>query len=391
MTGRSSSPEGSACAAASASANSESPETLRQRFVDCAKALSMTTDHLQAVLSAAPDAIITIDYQGTILMVNPAVQQVFGYEPAELVGQNVRVLMPPGDREKHNDYIARYLRTRQARIIGIGREVVAQRKDGNLFPAELTVTEVDHLSIFVGFVRDISQRRQLEREVLEVAGREQRRISQDLHDSVGQELTALSLLSAHLEETLREEGSPHAALAGKVAVGCQRALENVRAISRGLNPVPIDRAGLMSALAGLAQRLEQQAKLPCRFHCPHPVELGDNFAATQLFQIAQEATTNALRHAQPRHLEIRLERNDHDQVILSVCDDGIGLPASAASGAWGVGLRTMRNRAQVLGGELMITSPPQGGTCVACIVPRERHAQNRLDAKQTTAGAPGDH
>lgn len=391
MTDQSASCEGNAGTTASASASPDSPETLRQRFVECAKALSMTADHLQAVLSAAPDAIITIDYQGAILIANPAVRQVFGYEPAELVGQNVSVLMPPGDREKHHEYIARYLRTRQARIIGIGREVMAQRKDGRLFPAELTVTEVDHLSIFVGFVRDISRRRQLEREVLEVADREQRRISQDLHDSVGQELTALSLLSAHLEETLREDGSPHAALAGKVALGCQRALENVRAISRGLNPVPIDRAGLMSALAGLAQRLEQQAGLPCRFHCPEPVELGDNFAATQLFQIAQEASTNALRHAQPQKLEIRLECNDHDQVILSIRDDGVGLPASAASGAWGVGLRTMRNRAQLLGGELTISTTPQGGTLVTCLVPRERHAQNSVNAKQSPAGARGDH
>jgi PAS domain S-box-containing protein len=351
-------------------------EELQAQVAECAWALSLSEEHLRAVLSAAPDAIITIDHQGTILMANRAVSRIFGYQPEELVGQNVKVLMPPSDRQHHDEYLERYQRTRQAHIIGIGREVIAQRKDGTQFPAELTVTEVDHLNLYVGFVRDISQRRRLEREVLEVAGREQRRISQDLHDSVGQELTALALLSAELEQALRQARSPQAELAAKIAQGVRHTLEEVRAISRGLNPVPIDKAGLMSALEDLVQRLSQQTQAQCVFRCPRPVNLADNFAATQLFQVAQEATTNALKHARPKRLEICLERDDQGRVVLRVTDDGVGLPTTASVWLHGMGLRTMRNRAQLLGAELTIERGPQGGTQITCLVPQGRHVQD---------------
>lgn len=353
-------------------------DELRAQIAECAWALSLSEDHLRAVLSAAPDAIITIDHRGTVLMANPAVSRLFGYQPHELVGQNVKVLMPPDERLHHDEYLDRYQQTRQPRIIGIGREVTAQRKDGSQFPAELTVAEVDHLNLFVGFVRDISRRRHLEREILEVAGREQRRISQDLHDSVGQELTALALLSAELEQALRQDHSGQAGLAAKIAQGVRRTLEEVRAISRGLNPVPIDKAGLMSALEDLVQRLSQQTKAHCEFRCPRPVNLADNLAATQLFQVAQEATTNALKHARPKRLEICLERDDHGRVILRITDDGVGLPATATAWPGGVGLRTMRNRAQILGAELTIARGPKGGTQITCIVPKGHHVQDSI-------------
>lgn len=119
---------------------------------------SRTEARLRAILDAAVDAIVTIDTQGVIEAVNPAVTRIFGYAPEELLGRNVSVLMPPSDAEHHDDYIRRYLDTGQPRIIGIGREVTARRRDGTLFPVHLSVgeAELEGRRIFIGIVRDIS-------------------------------------------------------------------------------------------------------------------------------------------------------------------------------------------------------------------------------------------
>src|SRR5262249_35609349 len=150
---------------------------------------------LQAILNTAADAIITIDHRGIIQSVNSAAEHMFGYAAAEMIGQNVKMLMPAPYREAHDGYLARYLQTGEKHILGINREVEARRKDGSVFPADLAVSEIEHLKLFTGIHRDLTERKQLEREVVEAASLEQRRIGQDLHDSVAQELTALNLLA----------------------------------------------------------------------------------------------------------------------------------------------------------------------------------------------------
>jgi two-component system sensor kinase FixL len=128
---------------------------------------------LEAVMEAAVDGIIVIDADGTVQTYNKACERIFGYEAGEVLGRNVRMLMPSPDRGRHDGYLAHYHRTGERKIIGIGREVVGQRKDGSTFPMELSVAEVkqggDH--VFVGMVRDITRRKQAEEELL---GREAR-------------------------------------------------------------------------------------------------------------------------------------------------------------------------------------------------------------------------
>ena len=138
---------------------------------------------------------------------NAATERMFGYTAAETIGQNVKMLMPSPYREEHDRYLDSYNKTGVKKIIGIGREVVARRKDGSTFPVDLAVSAVDHLNLFAGIIRDITGRKELEREVVEIASLEQRRIGQDLHDSVGQELTALNILAGDLAETLGTDPS----------------------------------------------------------------------------------------------------------------------------------------------------------------------------------------
>lgn len=131
------------------------------------QALREGEGRLRAVLSTAADAIINIDRRGIITAVNPATERMFGYGQDGLIGQNVKILMPAPFHDEHDGYIARYLETGEARIIGIGREVTAKRRDGSTFPIDLAVSEVEHLGLFTGIIRNITERAEAQQKLLQ--------------------------------------------------------------------------------------------------------------------------------------------------------------------------------------------------------------------------------
>lgn len=334
-------------------------------------ALRTSQEHLAAVLHTAADAIITINAKGIIQSVNTATERMFGYAATEMSGQNVKMLMPPPYQDHHDRYLANYNKSGIKKMIGIGREVVARRKDGSTFPVDLAVSEVEHLQLFTGILRDITRRKELERDVVEIASLEQRRIGQDLHDSVGQELTALNILVADLAETLQSEPSGCAKLVEQMTQGLQRSQQELRAVMRGLLPVAVDTEGLMAALSDLADRIQREGKATCQFDCPEPVSMADNLTATHLYLIAQEAVHNAVKHAQPKNIRISLESNA--LLTLSVQDDGSGMPAEPSENNRGLGLRIMRNRASIIGATLTIQPAEPTGTLVTCALLRKNH------------------
>jgi PAS domain S-box-containing protein len=322
----------------------------------------------RAVLHTAVDAIITIDERGRIRSANPSAERMFGYTSREMHGRNVSMLMPEPDRSRHDDYMRAYLQTGKARIIGIGRDVTAQRKDGSTFPINLAVSEVrEHdRRIFTGVVHDLTQRKQLERELLEISDREQRRIGQDLHDGLGQELAAIGFLSKSLQTRLSAEGSAHAADAAQIADLAARTIREARGLARGLHPVEPNPAGLMSALEQLAASVQSIFHIGCTFECPAPVLVEDTAAATHLYRIAQEAVTNAVRHGKAGHVRISLQTSGN-LAALSVEDDGVGMPAEPSPG--GMGLRIMQRRAAIIGAAISLGSVAGGGTVVRCTFP----------------------
>ncbi len=279
---------------------------------------------------------------------------------------NIRMLMPSPYADEHDGYLERHRRTGTKRMIGVGREVQGRRKDGFTFPVELGVSEFHDQTrrMFNGAIRDISARKQLELEVLEVATLEQRRIGQALHDSTGQELTALGLLAETLKESLTQQAPATGPLADKLVEGLKRVLGQVRAYSRGLIPVEIDSRGLLSALTDLASRTSEIHGVECQFSCPRSVDLNDNPTATQLYHIAQEAVTNALRHGRPRHITMTLDSDD-TLLTLRVSDDGIGLKPDVPDSK-GMGLKIMRYRAGLIQGRLTIEPNEPTGTVVSC-------------------------
>ena len=332
------------------------------------EALNASENRAQGVLATAVNAIITISERGIIETVNVATERVFGYTKEEMIGQNVSMLMPEPYRDQHDAYLATYKRTGHRKIIGIGREVIAKRKDGSVFPIDLSVGEVvlPNARIFTGIIRDLSERKALEEKILSISEEEQARIGQDIHDDLCQQLAAIGCLSKVVYQQLNAANSPEAAQLAEITRLITRANSRAREMSRGLMPVVLDSAGLMAAVADLARSSERIFRVSCPFHCDPPVQVADNKLATQLYRIAQEAVANAIKHSKADRIEISLALND-GMIELIVRDNGIGIPEQKTGD--GMGLLTMSHRARMVSGSLTVSQDRFGGTVVQCIVP----------------------
>jgi signal transduction histidine kinase len=212
----------------------------------------------------------------------------------------------------------------------------------------------------------------LEREVLEISEGERRRIGQDLHDGLGQQLTAASMTTNALVGLLKTDSSALAERGEDIGRQLREAIAATRSLSHGLAPVALVDDGLMSALGLLAEGTSRAGGVRCVFECPRLVRMADTEVAGHLYRIAQEAVNNALKHAAPSEIRIGLEQRD-GWLVLEVDDDGEGFAESGLPND-GIGLRVMRYRVRLLGGVLEIDSAPAGGARVCCRVkfPHER-------------------
>ena len=216
-------------------------------------------------------------------------------------------------------------------------------------------------------LRDITSRRELEKEIQEISEREQRRLGQDLHDGLGQELTGIGFLAKALQQKLAGKGLGEADDAMNLSQLINQALSHTRNLARGLCPVVLETNDLQAALQQLAVRIESLFSVHCTVDCPHSIPAQDNTITIQLYRIAQEAATNAVKHAKPSRIRISL-RAKASELTLRVEDDGVGLPVVPPPGS-GMGLRVMRHRAKMIGAILDFGRMETGGTHVTCRVP----------------------
>jgi two-component system sensor kinase FixL len=333
-------------------------------------ALQASAQISSAIVETAVNAIITIDENCFIESANTATERLFGYKREEIIGKNISMLMPQPYRDRHDGYVHRYLRTGVKRIIGIGREALAQRKDGSVFPIDLSVGEAVLPSgrrIFTGIIRDLTDRKALEDKILHISEEEQARIGQDIHDDLCQQLAAIGCLAKVAQKNLRKSGSPEAQSLEEIVRLVSKANTRARETSRGLMPVVLDSGGLMAALEELAESTARAYEIKCVFRYDNPVQVSDNQMSVQLFRIAQEAVSNAVKHSQAKRVDIHLARQS-GSIVLTVRDNGVGIPDKAAKGT-GMGLLTMNHRAQMMGGTVSVTPRPAGGTQVICNVP----------------------
>jgi PAS domain S-box-containing protein len=331
-------------------------------------ALRDSEERLRAILETAVEGIITIDERGSIESFNPAAEKIFGYTAREAVGQNVKLLMPEPFRHEHDGYLENYHQTGRAKIIGIGREVMGRRKDGEIFPMDLSVSEVRlaERRMFTGFVRDITERKRLEKEIIEISNREQQRIGQDLHDGLCQELAGIELMCQVLEQKLAAKSKAESKQVGEIAQHIRDAISHTRQLARGLSPVELEANGFMSALHELAANVQKIFRVECRIECPKPVLIRNNVFATHLYRIVQEAINNAVKHGRAKNIFISLKPAG-DRFALTVTDDGAGF-SDETKKSGGMGLHIMKYRASVLDAALEVRSNIDGlGTSVICV------------------------
>ena len=342
------------------------------------RALRESEERMRAILNTANDAIITIDHEGRITGTNPATERMFGYRAEELTGRHVRILMPDPSQASHDDYLAQLQSPGETRAADAGREAIGRRQDGSTFPVSLAVSKIERPPLYTAIVRDISALKELQKQVLEIAAEEDRRIGHELHDSVQQQLTGLGLMAQSVAEMLLagdqwgEPCLPRVAkiskLADRVAKGINDTAREVHQLSRGLVPVEIDAEGLRSALAELAESVRDQYQVDCTFQCQGDVDFADNFQATHLFRIVQEAVNNAIKHGRASRIDISMT-GEAEAILLEVLDNGRGIPEKQLPSG-GLGLKIMDYRAGLIGANVQVVPGRQGGTLVRCTISR---------------------
>ena len=214
--------------------------------------------------------------------------------------------------------------------------------------------------------QEIQERSRLQKELLEIAEAEQRSIGHDLHDSLGQHLTATALAGKVLAKKLANKSPVEPATADRVVAMVEEAIELTRNLARTLHPIEMGADGLVEALQNLAANLSKAFNVSCRLQHSGAVVLNDPNAGVHLYRIAQEAASNAIRHGRARNLVISLDATSKS-IMLSVTDDGTGLPTGARTKK-GMGLRIMEYRAGMIGATFDIQNLPSGGARAVCVL-----------------------
>ena len=298
------------------------------------------------------------------LDVNDAALEKYGYAREEFLSMKIEDIRPPEDIPRFREYIETVSQT-----VHQVTQWNHRKKDGTILDVEVTAHDFPYRERPARLVlaNDITERKRLEKEILEISNREQRRIGQDLHDGLGQLLTGIGFRVAELEGDLQTTDGSLAADAAEVGQMVERAIAQTRALARGLDPVNVEQQGLAVALRELTHSIEEIYGVSCVFVCPEPIQALDPEVATHVYRVAQEAINNTLKHAQASRIDVRLVQ--HDALLkLTVSDDGIGFSVTNAQGE-GMGLRIMDYRARMIGGSFNVQPEPNGGAVVTCVFP----------------------
>ena len=334
------------------------------------------------ILETMREGVVLCDADERIRLTNPAFDRMFGYDSGDLIGQPIEPLLRLDERLRRAVTADAGDPNSAQRVEPV--ELECARSDGTTLTISLVAMPmlIDGRYHWLAVVSDISDRRILEREILEVANREQHRIGNDLHDGLGQQLTGVALMLRGLAARIRRDNPAAETDVDDIVALVNSSIASTRTLARGLSPVSLERGGLIPALRLLAAGARESYAIPVslRTRSRRPL-LVDESAANHLFRIVQEALSNAARHGRASRIVIQLTV-DENTIRLSVHDNGRGLPAGGPP-ATGLGLRTMRYRAQVLGGSLSVERHRLGGTIVRCVVPhRARDAQALEHARQ---------
>ncbi len=330
-------------------------------------------EYNRALVSNTSVYMSAMDIKGRFIHVNKAFLDGLGYKEKEILGrtpwdigllEEKEVMRSQGRfqnllRGEDNPPVEVRLKTRggEWRAVEL-RSTSTRNPDGS--PDRILITGTD-----------MTERNRLQQEVLNIVEREQARLGHDLHDGVGQTMTGIVALIEALESDL--EGTPKSD-AARIRKLIQDGVAEIRRMSHGLSPTSVKYRGLDGALQLLAETVQLNHRTPCECHVDTSIVISDAETQAHLFRIAQEAVNNALRHGDPKHVIISLKRGEGTERLLSVEDDGMGLPKAKPEGrgrmkavaAPGIGLRVMEYRANLIGAELTVRPRPRRGVVVLC-------------------------
>lgn len=351
----------------------ERTAALEREIVDRRQAEEQSRKNVQQLRQLAEnitDAFWMRDFENTrIVYASPAYERIWGRDCRKLY-------------QSHNGWLDSIHREDRQRVAEaqVTRQATGEyseqyrivRPDGGLrwirdrsFPIRDASGRVVRI---VGIAEDITDRRQLELEILKISDREQARIGQDLHDGLCQQLVGLGFDSQLLEQRLAARALPEVTAAQRIGRVIDEAITEARALAHGLFPVQLEADGLAYALQQLVAGVASRSQVNCRLDCPQPAFVGDNAVATHLYRIAQEAVSNAVKHSHASSILVQL-KGEENRIELKVSDNGKGIPNPLPSGG-GLGLHTMNYRAQAIGGTLRIERGPGQGTTIACSAPQ---------------------
>lgn len=325
--------------------------------------------------------------KGRLLYISPAYEGVWGRTCASLYAspRDWMEALHPEDRERVRSSVL----TKQA--CGQYDELYRiVRPDGSIrwiqdraFPVQ---DETGTVYRMVGIAEDVTERKRLEKELLEISASERRRMGHELHDGLGQYLAGIAFRAKALEQTLAREASRHTSRARELTTLLSNAIRQTRSVARGLDPVQVETSGLPAALQNLASEVTHFFDLTCVLRCPGPEPKVDAEMALGLYRMTQEAIHNAIRHGEARCIEILLEAAS-DSLCLRVRDNGGGFNVQDRKQT-GMGLRVMAYRASSMGARLKIESQPGRGTEICCEVPLAS-CLARAPSAAAAPGAPG--
>lgn len=341
------------------------------------------------ILETMREGVVLIDATTHLVaLTNATFDKMFGYEALELMGQSIDPLfsMPALQRKRFE----RTLRDNPEAGEVMPVEFECARKDGSRFVATCVITplRISGTERWLAVLNDVTERKRLEREIIEISNREQQRIGSDLHDGLGQDLTGIALMLRGVSAQLRKEDSAARQEVEEVIGLVNNAIESTRSLARGLSPVSGERGGLTAALRTLAARVSERYRVRVEFkaNLDEPLRLSET-PATHVYRIVQEALTNVIRHSQATDVTVGLETVG-GELHLRVDDNGRGFEAMAADSPGGLGLKIMRYRAQMLGGDLILESGANGGASVRCSCPLDGVRMERDSAPRSLATPP---
>jgi len=359
--------------------------SLEVRVAARTEELDEARQRLAGIIDSAMDAVITVDERQSIVLFNRAAEQVFGLPRAQALGMPLTELIPQRFRGAHSGHVRNFGERGGAnRRMGGQRVVMGLRRNGDEFPLDASISQValHGKRYYTVILRDVTERVRAEadlvrsrQELHEIAtasagAREQEkgRIARELHDELGQALTALKLDLALLSGALHAEDPAVAARIDAMRSIVDGTVASTRRIASDLRPMLLDDLGVVAAAQWLAEGFQKRYGIACDLQVDPPeFELADP-QATSVYRILQEALTNVARHAQASRVEITLRRTDAG-VSLAVRDDGRGFDAAKSARPNAFGLVGLRERAYLVDGTIRIDTAPGRGTAIEVAIP----------------------